>query len=262
MSAKENKSRLDLKELNNSVFEEAEHYRNLQIFGCEIICPYYINRPVGYLIDLMRNVGIDDAKITEFYSKFKENSAPYGWYQGKGTAPQIEDTIKHFLPYAGFGRPKITPEGLRDLMRLRGVGVDCSGFVFNILSDGFKKVGLEKEFRDSISWRDSNKQNVFQANVKTFYNSSFSVTPPNLRPLDIAIMENQGHIAIVLNDTDGYLKVYQSTPWCSPSGVNVSNLLISGENLEFSFIPSMGDNWNEMYKRGKIEFRRLNIFKV
>jgi len=261
MSNKEKKSRLDPSELNRFVFQEAEHYRKLQIFGCEIICPYYINRPVSYLIDLMRSVGIDDSKIAEFYGEFKENNAPYGWHQGKGTALQIEETVKHFLPYAGFGRPKITSEGLRDLMRLRGIGVDCSGFVFNVLAEGFKKLGLEKELIKSISWRDNNKQNVFQADVKAFYNSSFPVDLSDLKPLDIAIMENQGHIAILLNDPDGYLKVYQSTPWCSPSGVNVSNIMITDEKIEFSFVPSMGDNWDDLYKRGQIEFRRLNIFK-
>lgn len=259
MSTKEKKVRLDIKELNNLVLNEAEHYRKLQIYNCEIICPYYINRPVGYLIELMRNVGVDGQKITEFYSRFKSNDAPYGWYQGKGTPVQIEDTVKHFLPYAGFGRPKITPEGIRDLMRLRGIGVDCSGFVFNVLLEGFKNSGIEKEFINSISWNDHNKQNVFQANVATFYNSSFPIKAQELRGLDIAIMENQGHIAIVLSDTGGNLKLYQSTPWCSPSGVNASNLLISEEKVEFSFIPSMGDNWEDMYKRGEIEFRRLNI---
>lgn len=261
MSKPERIEKLNLNELGGFVLKEAEHYCRLNAFGCEILCPYYINRPVSYLTDLMRKVGISEDEVSMFYSLFKENNAPYGWFQGKGTPEQIESAIKYFLPNAGFGRPKVTPEGIRDLMRLRGIGVDCSGFVFNILNSGFRKVGFEKEFLNSLKWKDVAKQNVFQAGVSVLAESSFEVAQENLRALDLLVLEKRGHIAIVLEDIEGKLKVFQSTPWVSPSGINVSNLSINNGIANFSFIPSMGDNWNDMNSRGEVEFRRLDIFK-
>lgn len=261
MSKTEREDKINLKEINKHVLAEAEHYRNLQVFGCGLICPYYINRPIGYITDLMRKVGIRENDISNLYQAFKENLAPYGWYQGKGTPGQIEDTVRKFLPNAGFGRPKVTSEGIRDLMRLRGIGVDCSGFVFNVFKYGFNKLGMLDEFYKSVSWKDGKIQGASHANVSVLAESSHEINQRDLQPLDLLFTEKRGHIAIVIEDTEGFMKVYQSTPWSSPSGINVSNLAVLSNFVDFSFIPSMGDSWNELNTKGEIEFRRLNIFK-
>ena len=260
MSNKEYKSKLDLKELNKFVFEEAEHFRNLQILGYKIVCPYFINRPAEYFIDLMRISGIDEKTIFRFYEDYKNNKIPYGWFQGKGTSIEIENAIEHFISSNRPESPnKVTPDGIRELMSLRGIGVDCSGFVFNILRDGFKKMGCFEEFLNGLKWNDENKKNVSQANVKLFIRSSTVVRDFNIQPLDLIVME--GHIAIVLKINDGALGLYQSTPWTSPNGISVSDLSVANEEVNFSFVPNMGVSWNEKYQRGEIEFRRLKIFQ-
>jgi hypothetical protein len=259
MPNREKRESLPIQELNNKVLEVVEHYKRLKLFGLEVTCTYYINKPVQYFIDLMRKSGIGEDDISRFYQLYKENQSQYGWYQGKGTPEEIEGAVKYFLPKADTGNLFVTPQGIRDAMGLRGVGVDCSGFVFNSLHIGFKKLGLHNDLIKSIKWPGIYKQNVYQASVQVLASSSQLISDPNeLKPLDL-LVENPGHIGIFLNDIDRQLKLYQSTPWATPNGINTSNIKVEGDNVHFSFIPSLGDDWNDLYRKGKIEFRRLNM---
>jgi hypothetical protein len=59
---------------------------------------------------------------------------------GKGTPAEIKQDTSEAIK--SEPTPPITPQGMRELMTARGIGVDCSAFVYNVLDGWFDWRGL------------------------------------------------------------------------------------------------------------------------
>ena len=82
-------------------------YMHLPIGGKEVVCPYYIN-------------------------KFKER-AGLRVLVGKGDPGEIVKEVRVWAKLKDFDVEKASVEQIREFMISRGIGIDCSGFVVNII---------------------------------------------------------------------------------------------------------------------------------
>ncbi len=250
----------EITKLNDLAMNKVLHYLNLNVSNnLTIGCPYYIDTILGFMIDLMRKSNISEENIDSFYQRYKNKETDFGWFSGKGSPEEIESAIKYFLNESFKNKP-ITKQGIVQLMRLRGIGIDCSGLVYQLLLAAFNSIDRAKEFNESLDWVDINKKNVRRANVNVFVgNASFVIEPKDIRPLDLVVQRR--HIAIVLKKGDQFI-IAQSTPWSlGIDGVNLSNFGVTENKPFFEFRPIMGDVWEDSYKKGELKFRRLNILK-
>lgn len=91
-----------------SAIQIIEHYRELQIAGKTIICPYFINTKEGY------NPGL---RVL----------------MGKGDPDEIEREVSVAAQIKGINLRKLSATELRRFMLERSIGIDCSGFVVHVL---------------------------------------------------------------------------------------------------------------------------------
>jgi hypothetical protein len=83
-------------------------YLNLQLGGKSVPCPYYMN------------VRKDRMGLTALL--------------GKGNPGEIEREVKVWAKLRGFDLEAASISQIRDFMRGKGIGIDCSGFIANVLS--------------------------------------------------------------------------------------------------------------------------------
>jgi hypothetical protein len=89
---------------------------HLEVGGVRFWTPYWINKPGA-----MAHADV-------------HADAPYihGPFKGKGTPGQLRSALERIL--ATTQRRPTTPAGYRKLMRSHGLGIDCSGFAYHLLS--------------------------------------------------------------------------------------------------------------------------------
>ncbi len=168
----------------------------------------------------------------------------------------------HISEQVGISLKNATSYGIEEFMKLYGLGVDCSGFVFNTLSFAFEKSGLRKEFMDSLAWPNPEKQGVNYAGAFTFASEMIcKISPNELRPLDLVLIKGKtdyNHIAMIV-EVEGKLMLAQSNLDSIPNGVSLSEVVLQDSGPNFSYKPQIATDWNTYIKKGIIEFRRFKF---
>lgn len=211
---------------------------NLEIGGKKIACPYFTNHVGMSFIKAMKMAGIEEAVRRKIMTVYNSNQLPYGWFRGKGTPEQIEAAAAGIAGMEEIDLEKATTAGIREFMGVYGLGVDCSGFVYNILTGAGVK--LERE--------------VFKAGAFTFAGkASTQITVEELQSTDLILIKKANgeysHVALVL-EKGGELWICQSTSTASPAGVTVSKYAVG-------FRPDLGTDWEDLKRSGRLELRRL-----
>jgi hypothetical protein len=98
-------------ELPKAAKKIIQEYFELKLNGKTIPCPYYINT-----------------------SRKKDLRAMVG----KGTPEEIIMEAKIWEKLKGVNFSKMTEEEIREFLRERGIGIDCSGFVLHVLNEWHK----------------------------------------------------------------------------------------------------------------------------
>ena len=261
MTEKTLSSRLEF--LTELCMERIRDYQELDIYGKKVLTPYFINTPARFFTQLMRNVGVSSEKLKAFHDAYKERKIPYGWYQGKGTPKEITFATTTLSEKMGLSLRNASPEVIRQFMKLYGLGIDCSGFIYQTLSYAFSKIGKLQQFNDSLSWENPKFQTTYRAGVFVFAGEASKVImPQNVSSLDIICFkkgnDEYGHIALVVRQ-NGEFMITQSEVSVVPDGVNLSNFSADREKPHFGFKPEIGKSWQQLYKEGTLEFRRLKI---
>ena len=237
-------------------------YSELTIYSQKVSTPYFINNIERYFYGGMRKVGISEKKIAQFHKLYKNSKILFAWYRGKGTPEEIILATKTISNKVGLPLNHASKEVIREFMQLYGIGVDCSGFVYEVLRLSFNKVGEEKKFTESLNWKNG-KIGASRAGVFVFSGrASIKVEPKNIQPLDL-ILEKDGsgkydHMAIILRE-NSKLIIAQSSIGKSPFGINISRFSIKKGLPIFEYQPEIGNNWEKLYRMGLLEFRRLKI---
>lgn len=251
-------------ELNKKVRENIEKYINLEMLDQKISCPYVINFVEQEFLSLMKEAGIDEKKIEEVHKLYKGNKSRYGWYRGKGTPEELNDAFLYISKVRNFNIENASPEGLRETMKLFGLGIDCSGFVYNVLLASFKSLNMENFFIQSLSWRKKDETGPSKASVEVFSGNASTIIKDlnSLSNLDLLLIKNKlgeyTHMAMILKDED-QLKITQSAFSIIPNGVRVDNMWIEENKPRFEFKVDVGTDWDILYANNQIEFRRLNL---
>jgi hypothetical protein len=255
---------MDIKQLNKYCLERIWQYQNLNLFGKKVNTPYFINSVEQKFVDLMRTCGISQNKIREFHQRYKNREINYGWYMGKGTPEEICNAVNKICSENGIDLKGTKKEVIAEFMKLYGIGIDCSGFVYNVLDYAFGKLGSLEELKKRLAWQDIQKQTPSRAGVFIFKGSASSViSAKEARPLDLICIsfQNYDHIGMLIDAADK-LKVAQSTIGVLPTGVNLSSFSVSSRGIPvFGYQPDDTDNWEKLYKNGKLEFRRLKVLR-
>lgn len=250
---------MNLEKINKSALEFVYKYRNIRVSKQKIVCPYFINNVGLNLKTILHAANVDESKIKEITDIYKSEISIYGKGQGKGTPEQIEKYVLNTQRQVGITLENASKVGIRNFMNLFGIGVDCSGLVYNTLHYAFKKSNLENEFIESLDWR-GDKKTAHRAGTFVFAGrASKTVDPKDLRPLDIILSKNLSHIGLVLKEKQ---KFYLAQSNLDDNQVSISKLEVLNNQPSFSYKTTIARDWNTLFKEGVFEFKRLLITEI
>ncbi len=250
----------EIKHANNLAWKRVHDYQRLKIGGQEVGCPYAINLLSRNVISLMTQAGTEESLISSVTELYKQRQVPYGWYRGKGTPEEIVAAAEALAEVHGYNLANSTAEGIVEFMKLFGLGVDCSGFVYHVLDFAWSAVVGHDRFVAGFAWPSDNQKGVNYAGTQFLAANSSLVEPNDVQPLDlVCIHQDQvySHIGLILKDDQGW-QIVQSNISNLPTGLNVSGLQIKDGAVNFEYKPAIGRAWND-YKDSTIEFRRLSL---
>lgn len=250
----------NIDQLNKYAWEKVNEYLHLDIAGKKVPTPYFINRIEFYFKELMEMAGVSIEKIEQVKKLYRERKVPYGWYRGKGAPEEIKSALLELAEHTNEPLELMDVEGVTHFMKSVGLGVDCSGMVYNVLNTVFERVGKTEEFNKSLDWFTESKT-VYQAKSNVFAgNASEIISDLNsIRSLDLILKKNDSdytHVALILADGDGW-RIVHSTNKALPDGVRIDLLKIANGQPEFVIKNGIGRSWQTFYEVGQIEFRRL-----
>lgn len=254
----ENSNRIDilarLPELNRNAFEVVDHYKNLEILGFKVPTPYFNARlHVGRAISIMRELSVGEKVIDEFYKRW---NSKHGHGAGKGSPAEIEERVKRLIEDMYPKVDAISPLGIHQLMTLNGIGIDCSGLVVNVLRGAFELSGLIDIFNKPSYW-GGQRPDTMKMGTEFLRKNSEEIGFQEVGRLDLVF--TPGHVGIVLLNKQT-LTIVQSTAFAFPTpGIHHSSLKKDGDEPVFSFKPTFGRSWLELYKDGDLSFRRLKL---
>ncbi len=196
------------KELNRHALDQVAKYQNLELFGTKVSTPYYTNNIEPLFLKLMRELQIEEKLVEIVHQKYKQRQIPFGWYRGKGTPEQISQATIELAALLDFKPRTAIAKKTQGFMYLYGIGVDCSGFVYNVLKYAFTQVG--KNIDEVSFWKDPKKTGADKAGTEYFFNNSSKLDTQLARPLDILLDKKLSHVKLLLN-INGTLHMVEST---------------------------------------------------
>lgn len=236
-------------------------YQRLKIGINYVTCPYYMHVVRADVMGLLKEAGVPQKRIDIFSLLWRQKMSKFGYLQGKGTPDEIVSSALLIAKKVGLPIENAKSEMVVEIMKHLGLGIDCSGFVFNILKFAFESIGKLEEFLESLDWKERDKRDASRAGAFIFAGrASRLVDTSDLRGLDLLLIKNRDdryiHIAMLLGADDEF-EVVQSTVSVVPTGINLSRMKVVGRKPVFGFVPELGKKWEELFAEGRIEFRRL-----
>ncbi len=248
-----------LADLNREAVDCTLKYIAIEVGSLKVRTPYYTNDSLLQLRTLLAANGATDDLQRKLAMGVKERITDFAWFRGKGTPEQIAQVVPDLLNRSGIVGTQMSAYGIEEVMKAHGLGVDCSGFVYNVLAATLRKFNLEDRFINSLQWKDD-QHDVYHAGSFSFCGSASRViTPQSVRPLDLITITDGVevlHVAIVVRSGDSLL-VAQSSLVTNPSGVTLGLLVVGEVGVRFDLALSMGNQWEELLRRGRLAIRRL-----
>lgn len=252
----------ELTQLNTLALEEIANYTSLKAFGTSANTPYFINNMSLFLNELTSKAKVAPDKAALVNQYYMDRDVLFGWYLGKGSPDQISEAVTKMTSEIGFDSVGMNSEGLLALMNFFGLGVDCSGFVYDVLLYAFNGVGKGQEFIDSLNWTDPTHTGPLYAGVSVFTGSASSpIEPVDVQPLDIILLEESGvyeHIGMFV-EKDGQLFAAQSDINTNPTGPGLFAVNKTTTGIEYDFDVTFGSDWNKLAADGVLQTHRLGI---
>jgi len=257
---------INLEKLNKYIVEGIYQYQNIDVGSYKISTPYAMNvfgiALKNSFTKLNLKEEVDKQLVRRVYDQFKDNKLIFGMYAGKGTALEISDAIKRLIEDFDIEFENLKPEGLVELLRLYGIGIDCSGFVYNILRAAFSEINLLNEFKNSLSWTDQSKMNVRYAGVFVFGNgASKELELSEAQQGDLILFKENNlytHMALIFEDK-GVLKLAESTLYVENPGIQISEWKVKNGFPIRTYDSLINTSWARLYANKQMEIRRLNV---
>ncbi len=256
---------MDLQQLNQFSLESVTSFQNIQAFGTAANTPYYINNIEYYINELLQKAQVTQDKITQINNDYQNRGVLYGWYLGKGNPQQITESVIKMTQQIGFDSTGMTSYGLASLLNFFGLGVDCSGFVYQVMLHAFTEIDKREEFINSLNWTDPTQKGPNYAGVSVFTGSaSTEIAPHDARAMDIVVLGTDGdfdHIGMFVEE-DGQLMLAQSNINTEPTGPGLTQVDKTTTGLDFKLQQTFGESWNSLLNQELLQVRRLTISNV
>lgn len=96
---------------------------------------------------------------------------------------------------------KMSSDAIYEMLKLFGIGIDCSGLVFNAFMNAFTAVGQDKVFVSSLSGLAS-EVTASKIGAKAFYLSSNEISVSEMSAGDIVykVGDSFDHIALIIEE--------------------------------------------------------------
>lgn len=215
-----------------------EHYLSLNVDGKQIACPYYIN--IGHIKDLRVMVG-------------------------KGSPDEIEMEVRIWAQLKGVELDKLTEDEIREFMRSRRIGIDCSGFLYHVLNTWLKSE-TGKGLLPCVKFRNNNPlvklkrwlrpaENI-GADILTSELNSDKINLQDIKPGDLvrskSPKQNAHHVLLITRvgmekNTPKWFEYTHSTMhYGDANGVRIGKVEITDVNGELK-----DQKWLEKDENGK-----------
>lgn len=186
----------NIEKLNKFSLEQLYKYTNL--FEKNVVTPYFINHVGEEFINILRLNHISEITIDNIYNDYKNKNGLYGWGLGKSGHVELTKDTLTLGTLRGYNINDMSSKQIQNFMKTYGLGIDCSGLVYNILNNTFGYLGLQVEFNNSLFWLDPSKKVNSRANVSIFGGKASVEVADKIRPLDLLIKSDKSHIILIL----------------------------------------------------------------
>lgn len=238
--------------LNKRVLEIITDYNNLQYKELNIKTPYFINTVELLYKRLMREAGVEKEKITEVLKPIKEGKTFLGSTAGKGSPQQIQEDVNRLVAHLESHGIFVEDEALAErLLLAHGIGLDCSGLVYNALVVVFGREVFDDKVSDLLAWGDKEDRRPSRAGAFIFNSPEFAtVEAKETQPLDFWIYSDNTHIGIIAElGGDLYLVDCSLGANC----VEAARLKLNEGKVEVQGRPF----WNKRIKKGGLIVKRM-----
>jgi hypothetical protein len=200
-------------------------FTHLPIGGKEIRCPYWRNQPRKLIT---------------------------GLFGGKGTPAEIIRVTNDVARKQGENLLKMTKRQVGYFMKKNRIGIDCSGFIYQLLDGLDKEKGGDGIGNDVYGVRG---RGIRRTNAYCLTNNRNTIpirSVKQVRPGDLVRLHRGKHAAVVIRvnrDKRGELRelVYaHSCPWTKISGVHTGRIIVKNENKGIRV-----QQWVEKTREGK-----------
>lgn len=228
-----------------SIYSQVKKYTTFTIFGKRVSIPYCI-------------VENNPQTVPTHYAITNKNQ----YFAGKGTAEQIYISLLDAAHKAQFNLRAASGAQIKSFMITQGIGVDCSGFVYNVINSYLLKAGLlgldsqilrfgglkGKVERRILSWN-----RVRRASADTLTNHLNTVAIKKVSELKsgdlirLSPLDWTGkHVLVVVEVTESYIFYAHSSANTEQDGPHISwiKILDANEGLE-------KQEWLELTKSGE-----------
>jgi hypothetical protein len=241
--------------------EVARSYESLCINNVVVRVPYFINSMTAGIKEIIISEVDDHALQRRIFDSLKSEAFVYGANGGKANPKEIIKKLELAVEDLGISHETISATGYLEIMKLYGLGVDCSGFVYNIIRIAAENTGLLSNLNILFS---QNGVSSDPRKVSCDVLAKVLCNPCDFKDLcagDLIFLSSKStytHVGILLQEHEGgALKFWQSSLMTDPVGVTGSNFQIINGNPVFHFSKTMGTDWDQLFKLG-----RLHAFKL
>ncbi|MCL4367068.1 NlpC/P60 family protein [Patescibacteria group bacterium] len=188
--------------LDHQILRNAYQNFILNVYGKQISIPYRINLPpIKYSVD----------------NKHR---------RGKSSPRQITKQLKIDAEEQGFNLQKATPKQVRQFMIKNKLGLDCSGFAYQMINKVLKQLhkgtlvqaGLPRVTRTNVEILTSNQFSVPVSSTE-------DIEPGDL--IKLASSQKIPHVVIVIKKTPSEIVYAHSSDSTTESGVHLGKIIIT-----------------------------------
>lgn len=231
----------------------ANQYQHLTYGDLVVPVPYFINTAEQIYKQTMKEVGIEVETVNKVIKYIKEGKTPLGSTGGKGSPEELTADLARLMVYLdSIGYHPTSKVHLRSWMTEMHIGLDCAGYVYQILSAVEKELGMP--VLDNLAWRD--KENTKPSHAGAFIFDSDSLEKitdfRQLRPLDILIFSDHTHVGLVCNFNNRL-----TLTDCSMGKNGIAFFYLDWVNGELTAQNS--DSWTTVLKTKEVIARRLPL---
>ena len=238
---------------NSTLLKLTDRYQHISFGAVTLPVPYFINTAEQVYKQAMAEAGIEKDLITKTMQLIKEGKTSLGSVGGKGTPEQITEDLKRLMvDLAEQGYNPKDSETIRKWMVEMHIGLDCSGYIYNIVSEIEKEQNVE--ILKHLAWASPESMKPSHAGAFIFDSEKLKeiTNYTDLMPLDILVRKDYTHVGILV-EIDRAL--YLADCSMGRNGITFNKTLLTDKELVIDGY----DSWTNHLRDREVVIRRLDF---